>query len=323
MRSMWKGHISFGLVNIPVKLYSATSSEDLSFRFLHKKDNCPISYERVCEHDGKEVAWEDIVRGYEYEKGRFVVLTDEDFKRADVEATRTIDIVDFVDADEVDMMYFDKPYYLQPDKGGEKPYVLLRQALAATNRIGIAKVVIRTRQHLAAVKPKGDALVLNVMRFQNELVDVSELDLPGDADLDKREIGMAQQLIDNLTEPFDPARYTDDYREELLKVIHEKLEGVERPSAEERSSAQVIDIMSALKASLERTRRDAAGKGERDGGEGGKRSGGRARSRSGAKGRTRSGKAAGGGAERSAGSAAAKEGKAHGKGGEEKVRRAS
>ena len=263
MRAVWRGHISFGLVNIPVKLYSAVSKEELSFRFLHKDDLSPVSYERVCEKEGKEISWDDIVRGYEYEKGKFVVLTDEDFKRADVEATRTVDILDFVDADEVDMMYFDTPYYLQPDRGGAKPYVLLREALADTNRIGIAKVVIRTRQHLAAVKPRGDALVLNVMRFKDELVDPAELDLPADADLDKREIEMAKRLIENLSEPFDPARYTDDYREELLRVIHEKLEGKEpEPVEEGRPSAQVIDIMSALKASLERTKRPGGARGD-------------------------------------------------------------
>ncbi|MFN2433008.1 MAG: Ku protein [Gemmatimonadota bacterium] len=287
MRSLWKGHISFGLVNIPVKLYSAVSKEELSFRFLHAEDHSPISYERVCEREGKEVPWEDIVRGYEYEKGKFVVLTDEDFKRADVEATRTVDILDFVDADEVDMMYFDKPYYLQPDKGGDKPYVLLREALAASGRIGIAKVVIRTRQHLAAVKPKGDALVLNVMRFADELVDVSRLKLPTDADLDSRELQMAERLIDNLTEPFEPARYTDDYREELLKVIREKMQGRERePVDEEERSPQVIDIMSALKASLERTQREGAG--PAGGGSGSRRS----RGGSGAQGGTRKGGAA-------------------------------
>lgn len=260
MRSMWTGHISFGLVNIPVKLYSAASREDLSFRFLHKHDLSPISYERVCEKDGKEVPWDEIVRGYEYEKGKFVVLTDEDFKRADVEATRTIDILDFVDADDVDMMYFDKPYYLQPDRGGEKPYVLLREALARTNKIGIAKVVIRTREHLAAVKPRGNALVLNLMRFHEDLADPGELDLPADANLDAREVEMAERLIDNLTEPFDPSKYTDEYRRELLQVIHEKLQGKERgPVDESEPSPQVIDIMSALKASLERTRRERGG----------------------------------------------------------------
>jgi DNA end-binding protein Ku len=261
-RSMWKGHISFGLVTIPVKLYSATSSEELSFRFLHKKDLAPISYERVCEKDGQEVPWDEVVKGYEYEKGKFVVLTDEDFKRADVEATRTIDIVDFVEADEVDMMYFDKPYYLEPDKGAAKPYALLREALSATNRIGIAKVVIRTRQHLAAVKPSEHALILNVMRFQDELVDVGQLDLPGDSGVDKRELEMARKLIENLTEPFDPSRYTDDYRQELLRVIHEKIEGKEPERVKEEPSPKVIDIMSALKASVERTRKEGGARGE-------------------------------------------------------------
>jgi DNA end-binding protein Ku len=253
-----------------VKLKSATASEELSFRFLRKSDLSPINYERVAEKDGQEVPWEDVVKGYEVEKGRYVVLTEEDFKRADVEATRTIDIVDFVDADQVDMMYFDKPYYLEPGKGGEKPYALLRDALAATGRVGIAKVVIRTRQHLAAIAPKGRALVLNVMRFQDELVDPAELDLPGEAGVDKRELEMAKKLIENLAEPFDPARYTDDYREELLRVIHEKAAGRELKPAGKAPSPQVIDIMSALKASLERTRRAPARKGA-DAGRGGSR----------------------------------------------------
>jgi DNA end-binding protein Ku len=257
MRSLWNGHISFGLVTIPVKLYSATAGEELSFRFLHVKDLSPISYERVCEKDGQEVPWEEVVKGYEYEKGKFVVLTDEDFKRADVEATRTIDILDFVDAEEVDMMYFDKPYYLEPGKGADKPYALLREALESTGRIGIAKVVIRTRQHLAAVKPKGRALILDLMRFQDELVDASKLDVPGEARVDKRELEMAKKLIENLTEPFDPSRYTDDYREALLRVIHEKLEGKEPEPVKEESSPKVIDIMSALKASLQSTRRSS------------------------------------------------------------------
>ncbi|HEY7530359.1 MAG TPA: Ku protein, partial [Gemmatimonadota bacterium] len=267
MRSMWKGHISFGLVNIPVKLYSATSKEDLSFRFLHKKDLSPIAYEKVCAQEGEEVPWDEIVRGYEYEKGKFVVLTDEDFKRADVEATRTVDILDFVDAAEVDPMYFDKPYYLQPDRGGEKPYVLLREALQRTGKVGIAKVVIRTRQHLAAVKPSGDALVLDLMRFDDEITDPAELDLPQDADLDRREVEMAERLIENLTAPFDASKYTDDYRRELLQVIREKVAGREpEPVEEGRPSPQVIDIMSALKASLEQTERDGRGRRARGGG---------------------------------------------------------
>ena len=300
-RSMWKGHISFGLVNIPVKLFSATSGEELSFRFLHAEDKSPISYERVCQKEGKEVPWEEIVKGYEYQKGKFVVLTDEDFKRADVEATRTVDILDFVDADEVDMMYFDKPYYLAPDRGGEKPYVLLREALAATGRVGIAKVVIRTRQHLAAVKPSGNALVLNLMRFHDEIVDAGELDLPESADLDRRELQMAEQLIENLTEPFEPTKYTDDYREELLKVIHEKLEGKPLEPVAEEPSPQVIDIMSALKASLAKTKRTGAGEGGRArreaGGGGGRRP--RAAAKTGAKGgRKTSRKSGAGGGER-------------------------
>jgi DNA end-binding protein Ku len=265
MRSLWNGHISFGLVSIPVKLYSATANEELSFRFLRKGDLSPINYERVAEKDGAEVPWEDVVKGYEYEKGKFVVLTEEDFKRADVEATRTIDIVDFVDADEVDMMYFDKPYYLEPAKRAEKPYALLRDALEATGRVGIAKVVIRTRQHLAAIKPKGRALILNVMRFQDELVDPAKLDLPRETASDKRELEMAEKLIENLTEPFDPSRYTDEYREELLRLIHDKVKGKEPEPARREASPKVIDIMSALKASLDQTRRTDRGAAKRGG----------------------------------------------------------
>jgi DNA end-binding protein Ku len=265
MRSLWNGHISFGLVSIPVKLYSATANEELSFRFLRKGDLSPINYERVAEKDGAEVPWEDVVKGYEYEKGKFVVLTEEDFKRADVEATRTIDIVDFVDADEVDMMYFDKPYYLEPAKRAEKPYALLRDALEATGRVGIAKVVIRTRQHLAAIKPKGRALILNVMRFQDELVDSAKLDLPREGASDKRELEMAEKLIENLTEPFDPSRYTDEYREELLRLIHDKVKGKEPAPARREASPKVIDIMSALKASLDQTRRTDRGAAKRGG----------------------------------------------------------
>src|SRR5437763_14481472 len=170
MRAIWKGSISFGLVNIPIALYPATRREELKFRLLRESDLSPVNYKRVAETDGKEVPWEKIVKGYEYEKGKFVVLKDEDFRRVDVEATQTIDIIDVVRLEEINPIYFDKPYYLVPQKAGAKAYALLRDALKRTGRVGIAKVVIKTRQHLAAIKPQHNALVLELMHFADELV---------------------------------------------------------------------------------------------------------------------------------------------------------
>src|SRR5690242_4061471 len=192
MRALWKGTISFGLVTIPVSLYPAIKREELKFRLLRKSDLSPINYKRVAEADGREVPWEQIVKGYEYEKGKFVVLKDEDFKRVDVEATETIDIMDFVQLDEVNPMYFYKPYYLEPQKGGSRAYVLLRDVLSQSGKAGIAKVVIRARQHLAAVKPSGDALVLELMHFGDELVDTEGMKIPKEEKTGKRELEMAR-----------------------------------------------------------------------------------------------------------------------------------
>ena len=177
-RAIWKGSISFGLVNIPIALYPATRKEDLKFRLLRKKDLSPVNYKRVAEKDGKEVPWDEIVKGYEYEKGKFVVLKEEDFQRVDLEATQTVDIQDFVDLEEIDPMYFYKPYYLEPQKGGDKAYALLRDALTDSNKVGIAKVIIKTRQYLAGVKPEADALVLELMHFADELADPEKLHVP-------------------------------------------------------------------------------------------------------------------------------------------------
>src|SRR3954469_3586280 len=171
MRAIWKGSISFGLVNIPIALYTATRKEELKFRMLRSSDLSPINYKRVAEKDGKEVPWDDIVKGYEYEKGKYVVLKDEDFARVDLEATQTVDIQDFVDQEEIDPMFFYKPYYLEPQKGGDKAYTLLREALADGEKVGIAKVIIKTRQYLAGVKPQDGALVLELMHFADELAD--------------------------------------------------------------------------------------------------------------------------------------------------------
>lgn len=255
MRAIWKGSISFGLVNVPVSLFTATRQEELKFHLLRASDLSPINYKRVAELDGKEVPWEQIVKGYEYEKGKYVVLKDDDFKRVDVEATQTIDIVDFVDAAEINPIFFQKPYYLEPQKGGDRVYHLLREALQTSGRTGIAKVVIKTRQHLAAIKPNGELLALELMHFAAEIVDPSDLRVPAAGRTARREQEMAQNLIDQMTVKWDPARYTDDYRSALLELIERKVEqgGRVAPTAARpaRGQGKVIDLMAALKQSLD------------------------------------------------------------------------
>ena len=252
-RSMWKGSIAFGLVNIPIELYSAVRDHRPKFRLLHAKDEAPVRYERVCQTEGKPVAWEDLVKGYEYEKGQFVVLTKDDFKTAALEKTKTIDILDFVDPKEIDERYFETPYYLQPGKGADRAYALLREAIRQSGRIGIAKIILRDAQHLAAVEAIGDALVLTMMRFADELADMSEFRFPKTADLRKPELNMAVQLIENLASAWEPEKYTDEYRENLMRVIEGKLKG-RRPKLKERETpqhAEVVDLMARLRASLE------------------------------------------------------------------------
>ncbi|HSV63198.1 MAG TPA: Ku protein [Chthoniobacterales bacterium] len=254
MRAIWKGSISFGLVNIPIALYPATRKEELKFRLLRKKDLSPVNYKRVAAKDGKEVPWDDIVKGYEYEKGKFVVLSDKDFQRVDLEATQTVDIQDFVDLDEIDPMFFNKPYYLEPQKGGDKAYVLLREALADGKKVGIAKVVIKTRQYLAGVKALKDALVLELMHFAEELADAEKLHVPKKATVGKREKEMAEALVKSMTAKWDPAKYKDDYREALMEVIEEKVEfggeEIEEKPKEKKTPAKVIDLVAVLQESL-------------------------------------------------------------------------
>lgn len=265
MRAIWKGAVNFGLVSIPVSLYPATRREELKFRLLRKRDLSPINYQRVAEADGKVVPWEEIVKGYEYEKGKFVVLTEEDFKRVDVEATQTVDIIDFVELEEVDPMMFQKPYYLEPLKGGVPAYRLLRDVLRETGKIGITKVVIKTRQHLAALKPYGAALVLELMHFKDELLEVEELKIPaeGKAESGKRELQMARLLVDELSEEWDPARYTDDYQSALLKVIDQKIrsggKALPAPARAKRPAGNVIDLVSVLQQSLQEAGASGAG----------------------------------------------------------------
>ena len=265
MRAIWKGNISFGLVNIPIALYPATRREELKFRLLRSNDLSPVNYKRVAEKDGKEVPWNQIVKGYEYEKGKFVVLDEKDFQRVDLEATQTVDIQDFVDLDEIDPMYFYKPYYLEPQKGGDKAYVLLRDVLAATGKVGIAKVIIKTRQYLAGVKALKHALVLELMHFAEELADSEKLSVPEKMEPGKREIDMAKALVQSMTSEWDPKKYKDDYRDALLDVIEEKVEAggkkIEEKPKEKKPSTKVIDLVEVLKQSLasaERGKKHAA-----------------------------------------------------------------
>jgi len=257
MRAIWKGSISFGLVNIPIALYPATRREELKFRLLRRSDLSPVNYKRVAEKDGKEVPWDQIVKGYEYEKGKYVVLKDEDFERVDLEATQTVDIQDFVDVDEIDPMFFYKPYYLEPQKGGDKAYALLRDALKDSNRVGIAKVVIKTRQYLAGVKPEDGALVLELMHFADELADTEKLHVPKKVEVGKREMNMAKSLIDSMSSKWEPEKYRDDYREALMEVIEEKVEAggkeIEEKPRKAPKPTKVIDLVSVLQKSLEQT----------------------------------------------------------------------
>jgi DNA end-binding protein Ku len=267
-RPMWKGAIAFGLVNIPVDLYSATRDHRPRFRLLHAKDESPVHYERVCQADGKPVAWEDLVKGFEYEKGQFVVLTKDDFKTAALEKTKTIDIIDFVDPREIDERYFETPYYLQPSKGADRAYALIREAIRESEKIGIAKIILRDAQHLAAVEAIGDALVLTMMRFADELADLGDFSFPKAGDIRAAELRMARQLVESLSAKWEPGKYTDEYRDNLMRVIKGKLKG-KTPRLKERElpkQADVIDLMARLRASLEGGgQKGAAAKGRQGG----------------------------------------------------------
>ena len=253
MRPIWKGSINFGLVNIPITLYTAVRKEELSFKLLRASDLSPINYKRVAEADGKEVPWDKIVKGYEYEKGKFVVLKDEDFRRVDMEATQAVTIESFAELKEVNPLHFYKPYFMEPQKGADHAYVLLRDALKATGRIGISRVVIKTRQHLAAVKPQEEGLVLELMHFAEDLVDVDEFRTPKSAHAAKKEMDMARTLITSMSDKWDPAAYKDEYTGELEKVIREKVKAGGKALPRAKTSAKpanVINLMEALKQSL-------------------------------------------------------------------------
>lgn len=263
MRPIWKGSISFGLINIPVSLFPAARREELKFRLLRAGDLSPVNYKRVAEADGREVPWEQIVKGYEYEKDKFIVLKEEDFQRVDVEATQTVDIIDFVALAEINPMFFHKPFYMEPTKAGTKAYVLLRETLRETGKVGVAKVVIKTRQYLAAVKPTGDALLLELMHFANELIEPDELSLPKKAEVRKGELEMAKALVGQMTDKWEPERYKDEYRSALLDLIEKKVASGGRTPRTGKTKApqatKVIDLAEVLRQSLSHTTKEKRG----------------------------------------------------------------
>ncbi|MBA2305041.1 MAG: Ku protein [Acidobacteria bacterium] len=251
-RALWTGSLSFGLVNIPIEIHTAVKDKGPHFRMLRKKDKSRIQFQRVAETDGEIVEWDDIVKGYEYAKGQFVVLTPQDFEKAALKKDRVIDIQDFVESDAVDDRYFDKPYYLLPAKGGAKAYALLREAIKASSRIGVAKFVLRSKQRLAAIEAIGDALILSTMRFRDELARLDEYDFPPATRVEKKQVQLAQRLIEEFASKWDPEKYTDDYRENIMKVVQAKRER-KTPDLEpvaDPQSAHVVDLMERLRKSL-------------------------------------------------------------------------
>jgi DNA end-binding protein Ku len=256
MRSIWRGTISFGLVSVPVRMFTATESKELRFHFLHKKDLTPIAYEKVRRDDREPVDPDEIVRGFEIEKGRYVPLEEEDIDRLDIELTHSIDICDFVSLEEIDPVFFRKAYYLLPDQGAEKPYRLLVRALEETGKVGVAKVVIRNKQHLACLRTYEGRLLLETMYYADEVRKPEAFDGNlGTAKLQKAEVEMAKSLVENLSDAFKPEKYDDQYRKELLDLIRAKAEGQPLPEPQEEEGGEVVDLMAALRESVERTKK--------------------------------------------------------------------
>ena len=263
-RVLWKGAITFGLVNIPINLYSASDSQnELDLTMLDRRTMSPVGFQRVNKRTGKEVPWDKVVKGYEYEKGKYVVLGDEDFRRANVEATQTIDILGFVEADQIPFVYFETPYFLTPGKRGEKGYALLRETLKRTGKAGIAKVVIRTKQHVAVLFPMDQMLVLNVLRYADEIRSIKDFDVPAAgpkaARIDSKEVAIAERLVESMAEDWDPGKYHDTYREDIFALIDKKIKSgrtqVVTPPEKERNEkagrGKVVDLMALLKRSIE------------------------------------------------------------------------
>ncbi|MCA1245755.1 Ku protein [Massilia sp. MS-15] len=274
-RSMWKGAISFGLVHIPVDMYPAVDNKGLDLTMLDRRDFSPVGFKRYNKGNGKEVSWDDIVKGYEYSSGEYVVLSEEDLRRANPEATQTIDIVAFVDAADVSLLYFEQPYYLAPGKGGDKVYALLRETLRKAGKIGIARVVIRVKQHLAALVCVGDVIVMNTLRYADEIRDAGELKIPTAHDrkaaITDKEQRMAMALVQGMAEDWEPEQYHDTYREDVLALIEKKVKAhqtktitMPEPGEQKRETGKVIDLVSLLQASLGKKPSKAAADGEDD-----------------------------------------------------------
>src|SRR5919202_3282829 len=254
-RSIWTGTISFGLVSVPVRMFTATESKELKFHFVHKDDLAPIGYDKVRKDTGEHVDPEDIVRAFEIQKGQYVPVTEEDVDRLDIELTHSIDICDFVNLDEIDPIYFRKAYYLLPQEGSEKPYKLLVAALEDTGKVAVAKVVIRNKQHLATVRTYQGRLLLETMYFADEVRAPESLDGEvGGGKVTKAELEMARSLVQNLSEPFDPSKYDETYRKALLELVKAKAKGMDLPEPQE-DEAEVVDLMEALRESVQRTQR--------------------------------------------------------------------
>jgi DNA end-binding protein Ku len=258
--AIWSGSINFGLVTIPVKLFTAVKTDDLSFNLLHAKDEGRIKYERVCSVDGKPVPWDEIVKGYEYEKGDYVILTDEDFTKVNPEATQSVDILEFVELDKINPMYFDKPYYLEPTKQGRHAYALLRETLEKTNRVAVARVVIRTKEYIAAVKPIDGALVLELMHWADEIVSPNTLEIPSAEKLPEKEMQMARMLVDTMSvDEFEPEKFTNNYHDQLLTMIEARAAGKELPKPKKAPArAKVVNLMDVLAQSLEESKKRRA-----------------------------------------------------------------
>lgn len=260
-RALWSGAISFGLVHIPVQLYTADNSQNLNLTMVDKNDMAPVGYKRINKRTGKDVAWDDIVKAYEYEHDQYVVLSDEDLRRANVEATHTIDILSFVDGAQIPPVYYEKPYYLAPAKGGDKVYALLREALKRSGKVAVAQIVIRTKQHLAALAPMGDVIILDTLRYADELRSADQVKVPPSTrqstGISDKELQMAVTLIEGMSEDWDPARFHDTYREDVLALVEKKVQNHQtstltepEPGTEGAPQAEIIDLMALLKQSV-------------------------------------------------------------------------
>jgi DNA end-binding protein Ku len=257
MRPIWSGVLSFGLINIPIKVYSGTAGTEISFNLLHKTDFSPIRYAKVCRKDGKELTQEDIVKGYEYQDGDYVVLTNDDLKSVNLSRSQAIDVVDFVKENEIDTIYFEKPYYLEPDKGAAKAYTILRESLKKSKKVGIAKFVIHSREHVGIIKPHEKIIVLEQMRYEDQLASWDNITIPKTDTPRTKELTMATSFIDHLTEHFDPEDYKDTFHEKLMKLIQQKIKGGAKAkvtTTKEIAPTKSADLMAMLRESLERAK---------------------------------------------------------------------